>query len=84
MCSLLGHPGDRGATFIPPQGKNTNLYYDAATGLVQALQTFGPTGSLGYQKRLASFRPAPIACPPGAAPAAGPPPAPPAGGGGPS
>jgi hypothetical protein len=61
--TLLGKPTARGVTFIPPYGKNTNLYYDASTGLVQALETEGPKGNGAYDKKLVSFKPIAITCP---------------------
>ncbi len=78
--TLLGKPSERGTTFIPPYGKNTNLYYDAITGLVQAFETYGPTGSGAYEKKLASFGPIAIGCPTVPQQPVDVPPAPPLGG----
>jgi hypothetical protein len=61
--TLLGKPTDRGVTFIPPSGKNTNLYYDVTAGVVQALETDGPVTDGAYQKKIASFKPIAIPCP---------------------
>jgi hypothetical protein len=59
--TLLGSPGSKGATFLSPGGKNTNLSYDAASSTVLALESY-LTGSY-YAKKLASFLPAPVPCP---------------------
>lgn len=59
--TLLGSPSSKGATFLRPGGKNTNLYYDAASRTVLGLQSYS-AGSY-YAKKLSSFRPTPIPCP---------------------
>jgi hypothetical protein len=59
--ALLGKPNSKGATYLKPGGKNTNLSYDPATGQVLALESYH-SGNY-YAKKLASFLPTPVPCP---------------------
>jgi hypothetical protein len=56
--TLLGKPTSKGATYLSSRGKNTNLYYDAATRTVLALESY-LVGSY-YAKKLATFQPAAV------------------------